>query len=75
MEQMEMVNEAVDPLPIQHDAIGAGQTPWLYLALDFRFTTGVMLCQATEDEENISLGSQAKYFLKAFRAIYRISGV
>ena len=71
MEQMEMVNEAVGPPPIQHDTIGAGQTPWLYLALDFRFTMGVKLCQSIEDEEKISLASQAKYFVKAFRTIYR----
>ena len=52
MEHTEMVNEAAEPPPIQHDTVGATQTPWIYLALDFRFTTGVKLRQAIDDEEN-----------------------
>ena len=75
MEQMEMVNEAAGPPSIQHDTVGATQTPWIYLALDFRFTTGAKLCHAIDDEEKICLASQATYFAKAVRAIYRMSGV
>ena len=75
MEQMHAINEIAEPPPIEHDSAGTTQTPWLYLALDFRFTTGIKLCQATDDEEKISLASQVIYFVTGVRAICRLSGV
>ena len=74
MEQLEWAIEENYPPPIQHDTIGAGQTPWLFLALDFRYTTGIRLCPSNEDEEKIYLCQLVRYFASAFKQVYRLSG-
>ena len=73
MQELRAIDEEKEPPPIEHDSAGATQTPWLYLALDFRFTTGIKLCQAIDDEEKISLAAQVRYFVLGFRAIYRFA--
>ena len=75
LKNLEFAGESADPPSAETDTHGARQTPWPYLAVDFKYTGGFKLCGAADDEATMRLTTMVKYISHAMRAVYKLCRV
>jgi len=57
------------------DTVSAQYTPWVVIAIDFRYATGVQLKRRGKEEEDLEIGTIAKMFSAATMNLWKRAGV